>query len=297
MADRILTTHVGSLPRPQKLLDVAQKRTLGQAFDHAAFDREMKDGVADVVKHQKDVGIDLINDGEIGHTMGWAYDYGAWWSYVVQRLGGVEVEERLALGDKPVGAHENADGAQGFCRRQLARSPRHGEVPGRLHGPAIGLRAARAVHDQQQPAGRAARSPTRARTTIKRDIDNFKAGLKAAGIGTEGLDELGRAGELRAHAQRVLQDRGGAALRLRRRDARGIQGHRRCRADRAARRPGDRRELGPAEGRAEHRGLSALHQDADRRAQPRDPGPAVRARSASTCAGAAGTGRTPPTCR
>ncbi|MGH6991073.1 MAG: hypothetical protein ACREE3_14335, partial [Stellaceae bacterium] len=90
MADRILTTHVGSLPRPQKLLDITQRRTLGEQFDQAALDRELKDAVADVVRRQKEVGVDLINDGEVGHTVGWAYDYGAWWSYVVKRLGGVE---------------------------------------------------------------------------------------------------------------------------------------------------------------------------------------------------------------
>jgi 5-methyltetrahydropteroyltriglutamate--homocysteine methyltransferase len=91
MADRILTTHVGSLPRTAKLLEFSQKRSLGEKFDQAAFDRELKDAVADVVRHQKESGVDLINDGELGHTMGWAYDYGSWWSYVVKRLSGVEV--------------------------------------------------------------------------------------------------------------------------------------------------------------------------------------------------------------
>ena len=43
MANRILTTHVGSLPRPQKLLDVSQKRTLGQKFDEAEFEKVLKD--------------------------------------------------------------------------------------------------------------------------------------------------------------------------------------------------------------------------------------------------------------
>ena len=63
MANRILTTHVGSLPRPQKLLDVSQKRTLGQKLDEAEFEKVLKDSVADVVRLQKDAGVDLINDG------------------------------------------------------------------------------------------------------------------------------------------------------------------------------------------------------------------------------------------
>ena len=91
MADRIETTHVGSLPRTAKLLEFSQQRSLGEKFDQAAFDRELKNAVGDVVRRQKEAGVDLINDGELGHTMGWAYDYGSWWSYVVKRLSGVEV--------------------------------------------------------------------------------------------------------------------------------------------------------------------------------------------------------------
>ena len=83
MANRILTTHVGSLPRPAKLLELSQKRTLGEKFDEFGFEKELKNSVIDVVRLQKEVGVDLINDGELGHTMGWAYDYGSWWSYVV----------------------------------------------------------------------------------------------------------------------------------------------------------------------------------------------------------------------
>ena len=54
-------------------------------------EKELKNAVGDVVRLQKEAGVDLINDGELGHTMGWAYDYGSWWSYVVRRLAGVEV--------------------------------------------------------------------------------------------------------------------------------------------------------------------------------------------------------------
>ena len=93
MANRIQTTHVGSLPRPQKLIDIAHQKTVGEKFDQGTFDEVLKHSVADVVKQQKGAGVDLINDGEFGHTMGWAYDYGSWWSYIVPRLGGVEVVE------------------------------------------------------------------------------------------------------------------------------------------------------------------------------------------------------------
>jgi 5-methyltetrahydropteroyltriglutamate--homocysteine methyltransferase len=127
VTDRILTTHVGSLPRPQKLLEISQKRTLGEKVDETAFNREMKDAVAEVVRRQKDAGIDLVNDGELGHTMGWAYDYGAWWSYVVRRLGGVEVANK-SLWETNLSAHTKAPMApkdfvvgDWITRRDMAR--------------------------------------------------------------------------------------------------------------------------------------------------------------------------------
>jgi hypothetical protein len=44
-----------------------------------------------VVARQREIGIDLVNDGEYEHAMGHRYDYGSWWTYVFQRLGGLEV--------------------------------------------------------------------------------------------------------------------------------------------------------------------------------------------------------------
>ena len=93
MANRILTTHVGSLPRPEKLIELNHQRIVGEKVDEAAFEEELTSAVDDVVRRQKEAGIDLVNDGEFGHTMGFDYDYGAWWSYVVRRLGGLEVVE------------------------------------------------------------------------------------------------------------------------------------------------------------------------------------------------------------
>ena len=50
--DRILTTHVGSLPRPQALVDLLVKKDQDQPYDHAEFDREATKAVADIVAHQ-----------------------------------------------------------------------------------------------------------------------------------------------------------------------------------------------------------------------------------------------------
>jgi len=93
MPDRILTTHVGSLPRPAELIELNAKRADGELADEAAYQDELRQAVVDVVARQKDAGVDLVNDGEFGHAMGTDYDYGAWWSYVFPRLTGLELTD------------------------------------------------------------------------------------------------------------------------------------------------------------------------------------------------------------
>jgi 5-methyltetrahydropteroyltriglutamate--homocysteine methyltransferase len=61
---RILTTHVGSLPRPPALRDLLVQRDRGQAVDEAALAREAAAAVTHVVKNQLDAGIDVGNNGE-----------------------------------------------------------------------------------------------------------------------------------------------------------------------------------------------------------------------------------------
>jgi len=62
--ERILTTHVGSLPRTDAVLHLLEERENRRAFDAAQFDREMRQAVLDIVKRQVDVGIDVVSDGE-----------------------------------------------------------------------------------------------------------------------------------------------------------------------------------------------------------------------------------------
>src|SRR5215469_11369420 len=62
--DRILTTHVGSLPRNETLSNLLVQREEGEAIDRAALDREMDRAVAHVVAKQAESGIDIGNDGE-----------------------------------------------------------------------------------------------------------------------------------------------------------------------------------------------------------------------------------------
>ena len=61
---RILTTHVGSIPRPAALRDLLVRQDRGEAVDEAALAREAEAAVRDVVARQLEVGIDVGNDGE-----------------------------------------------------------------------------------------------------------------------------------------------------------------------------------------------------------------------------------------
>lgn len=80
-ADRILTTHVGSLRRPPELADLLKRRRAGEAIDEARFDRLVEEATRDAIRRQAEVGIDLANDGEQAKT-GFQF-------YVYDRLGGL----------------------------------------------------------------------------------------------------------------------------------------------------------------------------------------------------------------
>ena len=64
-ADRILTTHVGSLPRAERLLQMLVDREAGKAVDEAAFEKQVAHDLDDVLQKQTEVGVDIIGDGEL----------------------------------------------------------------------------------------------------------------------------------------------------------------------------------------------------------------------------------------
>jgi 5-methyltetrahydropteroyltriglutamate--homocysteine methyltransferase len=78
--DRILTTHVGSLPRNEKLSDLLMAQEEGKSYDPALLAREMDDAVRHVVRKQMEAGIDSGNDGEQGRI--------GFQTYVPQRMSG-----------------------------------------------------------------------------------------------------------------------------------------------------------------------------------------------------------------
>lgn len=64
--DRILTTHTGSLPRPHALLELLQARERGEAVEDGALTRQTSSAVTEIVRRQRDTGVDVVNDGEQG---------------------------------------------------------------------------------------------------------------------------------------------------------------------------------------------------------------------------------------
>ena len=64
-SERILTTHVGSLPRTDAVMDFLSAKEAGEPYDRAAFDTCMRRAVKDVVAEQVALGIDVVSDGEV----------------------------------------------------------------------------------------------------------------------------------------------------------------------------------------------------------------------------------------
>ncbi|MCC6473717.1 MAG: cobalamin-independent methionine synthase II family protein [Burkholderiales bacterium] len=84
-AHRILTTHAGSLPRPPDLVELYRTDP-----PSSALPGRLREAVAEIVRRQRAAGIDLVNDGEFGKAVRRAVDYGAWATYVYERLAGFE---------------------------------------------------------------------------------------------------------------------------------------------------------------------------------------------------------------
>jgi 5-methyltetrahydropteroyltriglutamate--homocysteine methyltransferase len=76
---RIRTTHTGSLPRPQDMLETLRAMAAGQAVDMAAYETALAKHVADLVRKQAEAGIDTVTDGECSKP--------SFQHYVAERLG------------------------------------------------------------------------------------------------------------------------------------------------------------------------------------------------------------------
>jgi len=84
-SNHILTSHAGSLPRPDALIEA------WGANDEGALTQQLTTAVAEVVRRQKESGLDVPGDGEYGKAMPHSVNYGAWWRYSFVRLGGLNM--------------------------------------------------------------------------------------------------------------------------------------------------------------------------------------------------------------
>src|SRR5580704_18430643 len=118
--DRILTTHVGSLPRPPALRELLVEKDQGQPYDQAELARLTKQAVADIVRRQAEVGVDIVDDGEMSKP--------GYSTYVADRLSGFEghapAKQRLDTGPYPnfSAALERMTGAN-VARRAVCTGP------------------------------------------------------------------------------------------------------------------------------------------------------------------------------
>jgi 5-methyltetrahydropteroyltriglutamate--homocysteine methyltransferase len=150
--DRILTTHVGSLIRPEALQEFMRAKQGDQPYDRAAYDACLKQSVADVVRKQAEIGLDVISDGEYGKAISWN-------QYVVERLSGFELRA-IPAGYRP--------GTPGADRTRFKEF--YGELDVR--------------EPMANPKMVACVGPVKyiGQAIVQRDIDNFKAALKGVKV-------------------------------------------------------------------------------------------------------------------
>jgi 5-methyltetrahydropteroyltriglutamate--homocysteine methyltransferase len=145
--DRILTTHAGSLPRPADLVALVE-RDGANAFDPPAAAARLGAAVADVVKQQAELGIDVIDDGEYGKP--------SFVSYINERLGGYEVDTAAAPRNQWASSREGLSFPEFYAQTHAASRHTHMVCTGPI--------------------------TYKGHARLARDIDNLKAALKGVPV-------------------------------------------------------------------------------------------------------------------
>jgi 5-methyltetrahydropteroyltriglutamate--homocysteine methyltransferase len=150
--DRILTTHVGSLIRPQPLQEFLRAKQARKPFDSQAYDNCLTQSVADIVRRQAEAGIDVISDGEFGKSISWS-------QYVLERLSGFE-RRPVKPGGNPFQRGADRERFAEF----YAELDAHDEVATRTDSVCVG------------PISYTGQAE------LQRDIENFKAALNGVQV-------------------------------------------------------------------------------------------------------------------
>lgn len=150
--DRIQTTHIGSLPRPHKLLDIMKRKFGGEPYDKGEFDAVLRQSVMESVRKQAECGIDIVTDGEFSKP--------GFFTYVQERLEGFEARpnQKILLFQKEVAAFPEYY-AEYFKQAMMG-------------GAIVALAPVVCVGPVKY----------RGQKAVQRDIANVKAAAKAAGV-------------------------------------------------------------------------------------------------------------------
>jgi 5-methyltetrahydropteroyltriglutamate--homocysteine methyltransferase len=147
-AERILTTHAGSLPRPVELRELVQARADGRRYDANAYTKRLRDAVSEIVRVQTAHGLDVIGDGEMSKP--------SFITYVTERLTGFEPIGEP--GTVPWAGSKEVTAFPEFYEPSLRRSPNAAARRFACTGPIT----------------------YRGHAQLQADIDNLRAALTAA---------------------------------------------------------------------------------------------------------------------
>ena len=145
------TTHVGSLPRPHDLLDLMKDKVAGRAYDRGRYEARVKSAVADCVRRQVECGIDIVADGEQSKP--------GFFTYIRERLAGFEPRpgKKVSFFDAERAAFPE------YYKEYFARAMTGGSI-----APVVPMACTGPVSYKGEEA-------------LRRDIDNLRAAMAAAG--------------------------------------------------------------------------------------------------------------------
>ncbi len=205
--DRILTTHVGSLIRPQALQEFLRAKQARKPYDEKAYAACLTGSVAEVVRQQAQAGIDVVSDGEFGKSISWS-------QYALERLSGFE--RRPIKQDAANPFKRGADRTK--FSEFYAEFDAHDGVATTVEAICVG---------PIKYTGQA---------ELQTDIDNFKAALKSVKVEEAFLPVAAPASVIPDRKNEYYKSGRGTAGGHRRRHAYRIQNDHRCRLPGAARR-------------------------------------------------------------
>jgi len=171
--DHILTSHAGSLPRPDALIEANRAREAGEAAVERTYDEVLQQSVTDIVRRQRELGIDIPGDGELGKATTQRINYGPWWRYSFLRMSGLS-PGGLTLYELP----PRRSSADEVVLTSFADRRDRTRFAAAYADPASGITTG------PRPPSPVCTGPLAytGHQAIAADIANFKAGLSAAGV-------------------------------------------------------------------------------------------------------------------